>query len=74
MNNKDNNKLFELYTIAELAYKYHFKNLTDKDLFPPEWYEYKNYYKKIEIISEAIENNTFISNTQSYLNTIRDII
>ena len=25
MNNKDNNKLFELYTIAELAYKNHFK-------------------------------------------------
>lgn len=32
MNNKDNNKLFELYTIAELAYKNHFKNLTDKSL------------------------------------------
>ena len=67
MNNDMNDKLFELYTLAELKYKKHFNNLNDDDLFPSGWYGNKNYQKKIEIICEAIKNNTLIVNTKSYL-------
>ena len=60
-----NDKLFELYTLAELSYKNHFKNV-DSELFPSQWYEDKNYRVKIEIISEAIKTNTLIVNTLAY--------
>ena len=51
LNDKDD-KLFELYTLAELAYQNHFRNIVkDEDLFPPKWYEKNNYRKKIEIIT-----------------------
>ena len=68
-----NNKLFELYTLSELTYKKHFHNLTDEELFPPEWYANKNYQKKIEIICEAIKTNTLIENTNSYLDIIEGV-
>ena len=67
MNNDMNDKLFELYTLAELKYKRHFDNVNDNILFPSGWYCNKNYQKKIEIICEAIETNTLIVNTKSYL-------
>ena len=38
MNNNMNDKLFELYTLAELSYKKHFNNLNDDELFPSGWY------------------------------------
>ena len=66
MNNDMNDKLFELYTLAELKYKRHFDNVNDNILFPSGWYG-KNYQKKIEIICEAIKTNTLIVNTKSYL-------
>ena len=41
------NKLFELYTLAELSYQKHFKNIYNKeDLYPIGWYENKNYKEK----------------------------
>ena len=67
MNNDMNDKLFELYTLAELKYKRHFDNVNDNILFPSNWYGNKNYQKKIEIICEAIKTNTLIVNTKSYL-------
>ena len=67
MNNDMNDKLFELYTLAELKYKRHFDNVNDNILFPSGWYSNKNYQKKIEIICEAIKTNTLIVNTKSYL-------
>ena len=70
MNNDMNDKLFELYTLAELSYKKHFSNLSNDELFPSGWYGNKNYQKKIEIICEAIKNNTLIVNTKSYLDII----
>ena len=70
LNDKDD-KLFELYTLAELAYQNHFRNIVkDEDLFPPKWYEKNNYRKKIEIITEAIKTNTLIVNTETYLDFI----
>ena len=67
MNNDMNDKLSELYTLAELKYKRHFDNVNDNILFPSGWYGNKNYQKKIEIICEAIKTNTLIVNTKSYL-------
>mgnify|MGYP003475571659 FL=1 len=67
MNNDMNDKLLELYTLAELKYKRHFDNVNDNILFPSGWYGNKNYQKKIEIICEAIKTNTLIVNTKSYL-------
>lgn len=61
-----NDKLFELYTLAELKYQKHFSNVNDNELFPDGWYGNKNYQKKIEIICEAIKTNTLIVNTKSY--------
>ena len=47
MNNDMNDKLFELYTLAELKYKRHFDNVNDNILFPSGWYGNKNYQKKL---------------------------
>lgn len=64
-------KLFELYTLAELSYKNHFKDFVkDYELFPIEWYKNKNYKIKIKIIYDAIKSNTLIVNTPSYLDII----
>ena len=67
------NELFKLYVLAELSYKKHFSNLSDDELFPGGWYGNKNYAKKIEIISEAIKNNTLIINTDSYQDIIEGV-
>ena len=47
MNNDMNDKLFGLYTLAELKYKRHFDNVNDDVLFPSGWYGNKNYQKKV---------------------------
>ena len=73
MNNDMNDKLFELYTLAELKYKRHFDNVNDNILLPSGWYGNKNYQKKIEIICEAIKTNTLIVNTKSYLDIIEGV-
>lgn len=73
MNNNMNDKLFELYTLAELKYKKHFNNVNDSELFPSSWYGNNNYQKKIEIICEAIKTNTLIVNTKSYLDIMEGV-
>lgn len=72
MNNE--NKLFELYTMAELSYKKYFNTTKEEDLFPIGWYENKDYKSKIAIITEAIKTNTLIVNTPSYLNIIEGVV
>lgn len=71
--NKEN-KLFELYTMAELSYKKYFNTTKEEDLFPIGWYENKDYKSKIAIITEAIKTNTLIVNTPSYLNIIEGVV
>lgn len=69
VNNEQQNKnLFELYTLAELTYQNHFKNMVKStdELYPDGWYENKNYKVKIEILSEAISTSTLIVDTQGY--------
>ncbi len=72
MNRED--KLFELYTVAELSYKKKFNTTKEEDLFPIEWYENKDYKSKIAIITEAIKTNTLIVNTPSYSNIIEGVV
>ena len=68
---KDSN-IFKLYTLAELSYEKHFKDivLNNDSLYPVGWYYNKNYSEKIEIIAEAIEKNILIINTMGYQNLI----
>lgn len=68
MKKTNENKLFELYILAEISYQDHFKkNYNDIDLLYPEgWYENKNYKEKIEILTEAIKTNQLIINTSRY--------
>lgn len=75
MNKLNEDKLFELYTLAELSYQNHFKSMTDNvdNLYPTDWYARKNYKEKIEIIAEAIKTNTLIINTTSYQSTIERV-
>lgn len=75
MKNINEDKLFELYTLLELSYQNHFKNIVNDvdDLYPVGWYEKKNYKEKIEIIYEAIETNTLIVNTKKYQNIIERV-
>ena len=65
---KMDNKIFELYTLAELSYKNHFKFLCvgQTALFPIDWHQKFDYELKIEIIYEAIITNTLIVNTTKY--------
>jgi len=75
MGKTEEEKLLELYTLAELAYNKHFENMVeDKEyLYPEGWYERKNYILKIEIITEAIKNNVLIENTTKYQETIEGV-
>lgn len=75
MNNLNEDKLFELYTLAELSYQNHFKSITDNidNLYPSDWYARKNYKEKIQIIAEAIKTNNLIINTLSYQSTIQGV-
>jgi len=60
-------KIFELYTLAELSYQKHFKDIYAKEnLYPIDWYENKDYKEKINIIGEAIKENQLIKDTTSY--------
>lgn len=65
------NNYFELYTLSELAYKKHFKD--NNELFPEGWYENNNYKEKIEIITEALKENTLIINTKRYNESLEGI-
>ena len=75
MNNLEQEKLFKLYTLAELTYQNHFKDLGgDNELFfQKEWYKKGNYKQKIEIIGEAIKQNELIQNTKKYKEYIKII-
>lgn len=63
-------ELLELYTLAEMRYQEHFKNVDSENLYPSNWYLNKNYKLKIEIIVEAIKTDTLIVNTKSYLKIV----
>ena len=64
MDNLEQEKLFKLYTLAEMTYENHFKDFDN--IYPEIWYEKDNYKEKIEIISDAIKNNVLIEYTELY--------
>ena len=66
MNKIDDDKLFELYTLAEISYQNHFKEIDINLLYPEGWYEKENYKEKIEILTEAIKYNKLIVDTLGY--------
>lgn len=67
----NNDKLFELYVLAELSYKKHFKRVAIEDnLFPRNWYKSKDYKKKIDILTEAIKTNKLIIDIPLYYDMI----
>lgn len=71
----NDNRLFKLYTLAELSYQKHFENkIEDKELLYPEgWYSNQNYNLKIDIIAEAISKNILIEYTVKYQELIEGI-
>jgi hypothetical protein len=75
--NKDkmDNKLFNLYTLAELSYQKHFKDMISNldELYPVGWYENTNYKIKIEILLEAIKTNMLIVNIKNYQNIVEGV-
>ena len=60
MNNKD----FNIYVIAEIQYKK--VNENKENIFPRDWYTFKDYKIKTEIIAEAIKNKQLIKDTIMY--------
>ena len=63
----EDNKIKELYIMAELSYKKKFNNyVPNTDLFPIDWYKNKDYKKKIELIYNSIKNNVLIENSDLY--------
>ena len=75
-NEKQKEKLFNLYTLAELSYQRHFKEVTNNvdELYPVDWYNHKNYKLKIEILAEAIKTNRLVVNTRSYQKLIEGVV
>ena len=64
---------YNLYVLAEIAYKKEHENLSDDDLFPFDWYSIRNYKLKVEIISEAIKEKKLIFETKLYNERIEGI-
>ena len=64
---------YNLYVLAEIAYKKEYENLTDEELFPFDWYSIRNYKSKIEIISEALKEKKLIKETPLYNKRIEGI-
>lgn len=64
---------YDLYVIHELNYKKEHSTLKDSELFPKDWYSFKNYKLKIKIIKEAIENKVLIKDTVLYKGLEKDV-
>ena len=72
MNNNDTKKV--LCQMMEITYIQKYQDGTNNyNLFPINWFDIKNYDKKIEIIAEALNKNIKIINTNSYNDIIEGI-
>ena len=66
-------KLEELYLLLEDSYIKKMKernplNFNKNDIFPVDWYKYKNYKEKIEILTESLDKNILIKDTSKFKN------
>ena len=64
---------YDLYVIQEFNYKKEHSTLKEEELFPRDWYTYKNYKLKTKIISEAIKNKVLIKDTVLYKGLEKDV-
>ena len=62
MNNLD----YNLYVLAEIAYKNEHQDLKEDDLYPNDWYGWDNYREKSELIASAIKERKLIKDTNLY--------
>ena len=63
---EDDNLEYNLYIMAELAYKKANPEAKEEELYPFDWYSHNNYKLKTEIIAEAIQNKKLIRDTEKY--------
>lgn len=64
---------YNIYVLAEIAYKKEHKDLEEHDLFPSDWYSIQNYQVKTQIIAEALKNKMLVSETNLYKNRVEGI-
>lgn len=64
---------YNLYVLAEIAYKKEHEDLSDEELFPFDWYSITNYKSKVEIIGEALKEKILIKETKLYKGRIEGI-
>ena len=64
---------YNLYVLAEIAYKNEHEDLSDEELFPFDWYSITNYKSKVEIIGEALKEKILIKETKIYKGRIEGI-
>jgi hypothetical protein len=70
-------KLEELYILLENSY---IKKMKEKDslnnnidnIFPNDWYRFKDYKLKIEILTESLDKNILIKDNELYKKSIRE--
>ena len=64
---------YNLYVLAEIAYKKEHQDLEENELFPEDFYSISNYQVKTEIIAESIKNKKLISETELYKNRVEGV-
>lgn len=64
---------YNIYVLAEIAYKKEHKDLEEHDLFPSDWYSIQNYQVKTQIIAEALKNKILVSETNLYKSRVEGI-
>ena len=64
---------YNLYVLAEIAYKKEHQDLEENELFPADWYSISNYQVKTEIIAEAIKNKKLKFETELYKNRVEGV-
>ena len=57
---------YSLYVISEMTYQKEHKELSEEVLFPFNWYMITNYKLKLEILTEALNKNILIKDTELY--------
>lgn len=64
---------YNLYVLAEIAYKKDNENISEKELFPSDWYSISNYKTKVEILAQAMKEKKLIKDTELYKNRMEGV-
>lgn len=57
---------YSLYLMAEHNYINAHPDLTEDELFPPDWYRSQNYFLKNKILAEALIKGILVRETERY--------